>query len=427
MKNSRTKTHNLYKILFLLIVFLGVGYAFLEANLNINGDVTVTQPEFNTYVQSVSKTTGSTSGTPTIIGADKKEVDFTTSLTNDVNSFFEETTIVINKGSKKSYFVDIDIKVFDSSGNEVTLSAPYEYTLIDGEGKNVQLGHRLIVNSTDEYKFRFKYINGTDMSTVTDYPEYTFKIIYNYTKESFEDDSWDVIKTKINSNISNYPIGATKTIELDLDDDNIMSEYELRVVNNTNPTECTGNSYSQGTCGFVVEFDEIVSLHLFNPFVPGTSVNGNGTKGGWEYSDIRNYLNDDNSSSSFYSHLPSDLKDVIKDTVIITGHGNEDASNFVTTDKVYLLNPMEVYNSNPGNYDTAALYTRQLDYYRRMKTSITNYGPAIKKYNGENSGWWLVSPMYTSNSIVQLVGVGGNLGNNYSSSDNGVSPVFRVG
>ena len=83
--NSKTKTHNLYKILFLFVVFLGIGYAFLEANLNINGDVTVEAPELNAYIQGVSVTTGSTPGTPVIVGNDKKEVEFSTALTNDGN------------------------------------------------------------------------------------------------------------------------------------------------------------------------------------------------------------------------------------------------------------------------------------------------------------------------------------------------------
>ena len=183
MKNSRTKTHNLYKILFLLIVFLGVGYAFLEANLNINGDVTVTQPEFNIYVQSVSKTTGSTSGTPTIIGADKKEVDFTTALTSDGNSFFEETTTLVNKGSKSVYLLGIEVKVYDSNGDEVTLAAPYEYSLTKLDGTAIGIGKKVNTNETDSYKVKFNYINGTDMSTVTDYPTYTFKVVYTYGLE----------------------------------------------------------------------------------------------------------------------------------------------------------------------------------------------------------------------------------------------------
>jgi len=182
-KNLKTKTHNLYKIIFIFVVFLGIGYAFLEANLNINGDVTVEAPEFNTYIQSVSVTSGSTSGTPVIVGNDKKEVDFSTALTDNGSSFFEETTTLTNKGSAKAYIRNIDVKVYDSSDNEVTLSAPYEYSLTHGDGTPVAAGEELAVAGTQTYKLKFNYISGTDMNTVTDYPTYTFKIIYNFTKD----------------------------------------------------------------------------------------------------------------------------------------------------------------------------------------------------------------------------------------------------
>ena len=156
-KNNYTKTHNLYKIIFLFVVFLGIGYAFLEANLNINGDTTVEAPELNVYVQSTAVTEGSTPGTPTIIGNDKKEVDFTTALTNDGNSFFEETTTVINKGSKKAYLLSVSVKVYDSSNNEITLEKPYEYKIIHGDGTPVQNGETLNVNSTESFKIKFNY------------------------------------------------------------------------------------------------------------------------------------------------------------------------------------------------------------------------------------------------------------------------------
>ena len=179
-RDNYVKTHDLYKLIFLFVVFLGIGYAFLEANLNINGDVTVAAPQLNVYVQSTSVTTGSTSGTPSIIGNDKKEVDFSTALTNDGSSFFEETSTLINKGTEDARFLGIDINVYDLNDELVTLSSPYEYTITNGDGTAVEVGHKLTSGSTETYKIRFNYEAGTDMSTVLDYPTYTFKIVYNY-------------------------------------------------------------------------------------------------------------------------------------------------------------------------------------------------------------------------------------------------------
>ena len=181
-KNNYTKTQNLLKFIFLFIVFLGIGYAFLEANLNINGDVTVSAPELNVYVQSTAVTEGSTPGTPTIIGNDKKEVDFTTALTSDGNSFFEETTTLVNKGSKDAYLLSINVKVY--SGNTViNLLSPYEYTLSKSDGSPVVIGEKLKSTESTAYKIKYNYTSGTDMSTITDYPTYTFKIVYNYGVE----------------------------------------------------------------------------------------------------------------------------------------------------------------------------------------------------------------------------------------------------
>ena len=199
MKNNYVKTKNLYKIIFLFVVFLGIGYAFLEANLKVEGDTTVIAPPLNVYVQTTSVTTGSTSGTPAIIGNAKKEVDFSTALTNDGNSFFEEISTLLNNGTQDAYLLSIDVKVYDSNNNEVTLTTPYEYSLTNGDGTPVVIGHKLTVHSTETYKIKFNYITGTDMNTVTDYPTYTFKIIYNYGLEYIAVCSENENKTTLSS------------------------------------------------------------------------------------------------------------------------------------------------------------------------------------------------------------------------------------
>ena len=100
-----------------------------------------------------------------------------------MNSFFEETTTLTNHGSEKAYIRNIDVKVYDSSNNEVTLAAPYEYSLTHGDGTPVDSADEIVANGTITYKLKFNYITGTDMNTVTDYPTYTFKITYNFTKD----------------------------------------------------------------------------------------------------------------------------------------------------------------------------------------------------------------------------------------------------
>ena len=441
--NSKTKTHNLYKILFLFVVFLGIGYAFLEANLNINGDVTVEAPELNIYVQSTNVTSGSTAGTPTIIGTDKKEVDFTTALTSDGNSFFEETTTVINKGSKKAYLSGVDVKVYDGT-TEITLAAPYEYSITHGDGTPVEPGEELAIAGTQTYKLKFNYISGTDMTTVTDYPSYTFKITYNFTKESFADDSWDTIVTKYSNDPNTYPVGAKKVIQMDLDGDSTPENYTLRIANTSTPEECSQEGFSQTACGLVIEFAERMANHRMN--IDGDpTINGYYNKGGWKYSDMRAYLNGgkylegttkeiDYSTNGIINLLPSDLRNKIIDTTVISSYGLNDTTNFVTTDKIYLLATHEVWEDVDGDanrgidcYDTSYNNTRQLDYYKEKGVTTNNTLGAIKK----DSFWFLRSAENDTAYIFYGVGPendspGGRINGIIATSNYTASPAFRI-
>ena len=439
-KNIKTKTHNLYKIIFILVVFLGIGYAFLEANLNINGDVTVEAPELNSYIQGVNVTAGSTSGTPTIIGNDKKEVDFTTALTSDGSSFFEETTTIVNKGSKKAYLSGIDIKVYNGT-TEITLAAPYEYSITHGDGTAIETGEELAIAGTQTYKFKFNYISGTDMTTVTDYPSYTFKTTYNFTKESFADDSWDTIVTKYSNNPNTYPVGAKKIIQMDLNGDNTPENYTLRIANTSTPSECSTQGFSQTACGLVIEFADIIAERRMNSYVEGdTTTTGVNNKGGWEYSDMRAYLNSttyayeniDYSTSGIFNSLPSDLRSKIIDTTIVSGHNDNDTTNFTTTDKIYLFSTKEIWGkegtSNVIKYDSAEAETRQLDYYTSKGVTTRNYSDAIKKnISGAAYWWWLRSAISSNDRNFFDVSSNGDWNHTGSSNTGGVSPAFRIG
>ena len=403
--NNYTKTHNLYKIIFLFVVFLGIGYAFLEATLNINGDVTVEAPELNVYVQSTRVTSGSTTGTPTIIGTDKKEVDFTTALTSDVNSFFEETTTLVNKGSKDAYLQSIDVKIYDGT-NEVTLAAPYEYTLTNNDGTVIEPGHKLTISGTDTYKIKFNYISGTDMTTVTTYPNYTFKITYNYTTHSFADDDWDTIISNYQTDPNYYPLGGSREVQLDLNNDGTSeTTAHLRIANLSTPAECR-----------------------------------DGNRGGWEYSDMRAFLNNgkylegeegaiDYTNTGIYSALPSELRNKIIETKVVSGHGSKDSTNFTTTDKIYLLDAKEIYgDSFISSYNTAKDVERQLDYYKAKGVTTSNNSEAIKKnLSGSSTYWWLRSaPSYANYSFFYVSSSGDWSFINSSGNASGVAPAFRI-
>ncbi len=188
----------------------------------------------------------------------------------------------------------------------------------------------------------------------------------------FEKDSWETIVTNVrNKNILDYNLGDTK--EIDLGD---LGKHNVRIANTSTLDECFNDEFSQTACGFVLEFEDIIGSEVTNMCSSTSDI-------GWTQSNAYQYIND-----TIYNALPEDLKEIIIDTTVVSGNGQNNEIS-TSTDKLYLLAPGEIYgdwsncNSDPSNEsDTAKDLTRQLDYYKSKGTAINNnesYDSAIKK------------------------------------------------
>ena len=231
---------------------------------------------------------------------------------------------------------------------------------------------------------------------------------------SFSTDSWKtIIKAVKNNNISKYNVGDTKAIDM-----GSYGTHTLRVANMSTPSECSTSRFSQTACGFVLEFADIITTHTMND--TDTNV------GGWPATSMRIFVNND-----IYNLLPSDLKNGIIDTTVVSSYGSEDSSNFTSTDKLYLLSPTEIWSdwkSNSGsNYDTARDVTRQLDYYKNEGVTTSNYSKAIKFYNSTDDWWWLRSARSIVDYSFYNVYYYGGWSYDSATDTYGVSPAFRIG
>ena len=231
---------------------------------------------------------------------------------------------------------------------------------------------------------------------------------------SFSTDSWKtIIKAVKNNNISKYNVGDTRTIDM-----GSYGTHTLRVANMSTPSECSTSRFSQTACGFVLEFADIITTHTMND--TDTNV------GGWPATSMRIFVNND-----IYNLLPSDLKNGIIDTTVVSSYGSEDSSNFTSTDKLYLLSPTEIWSdwkSNSGsNYDTARDVTRQLDYYKNEGVTTSNYSKAIKFYNSTDDWWWLRSARSVVDYSFYNVYYYGGWSYDSATDTYGVSPAFRIG
>ena len=249
--------------------------------------------------------------------------------------------------------------------------------------------------------------------------------------KSFREDSWDTIAANVRAgNLSKYNVGDTKEIALTgftNEEEGSNGLYTIRIANTSTPSECKTEGFSQTACGFVIEFEDIITTHNMNPSgeYKGIQYDYGWNVDGYPASSMYTYIQND-----IYNALPEELRNIIIPTFVVSSHGSTSGEeNFTSTDKIYLLSTAEVLEqgtSNTINYDTARDVTRQLDYYKNKGVTTSNSSGARKKYNGSASWWRLRSA--DSNSTFDFYGVNvtGDWYNGSANITGGVAVAFRL-
>ena len=429
MKNNIKK--NIVFVLLLLIVGLSVGYSLLSTNLQINGSSKIKGSSWDIHFEnvvvntdSVSLTTGDVAAT---IQSSTTEVSYTITL-NKPGDFYEFTVDAVNAGSVDGMIDSVTSKLNDTV--ITTLPAYLNYSVSYSDGVAISPNQYLKAGESETYKVRVEFkkdIENSELPTTAQTLTFHFEVVYvqadeNAVKvphaESFADDDWNiVINTLKAGNISPYVVGDEKEVDL-----GTFGVHKLRIANSTTPTECSTEGFSQTACGVVLEFVDIITTHVMN------STNTN--VGGWPASEMRTYVNND-----IYNALPSVIKNAIIATTVVSGHGKTTGeTNFTSTDKLYLLSTHEVWEDVDGNtssgidrYDTAYNNTRQLDYYKGLNVTTSNYSSAMKKNGTSDYYWWLRAADSGNTSKFNTVSNSGDWNISNATNPCGVSPAFRIG
>ena len=284
-----------------------------------------------------------------------------------------------------------------------------------------------VTTSTNMFYYCTKLVGGAGTKYNSSYVDKTYARIDGGTSNpgyftdvaskpsQFSLDDWGTIVRNVKSGNTNmYKIGDTKEVNLG----STYGTHTLRVANTSTPSECSTSGFSQTACGFVLEFADIIAKHNMN--------DTNTNVGGWPATSMRTFVNND-----IYNALPSELRNAIIDTTVVSGHGSTSGeTNFTSTDKLYLLSTAEVWaqgSSNTIEYDTARDVTRQLDYYKNLGTSTRKYSGAIKKNGTIADYWWLRAASSDSTDIFLHVNSNGDWISDGASSTLGVAPAFRLG
>ncbi len=394
-------------IAFLLLAVIGFSYAYFSSSISGNADSKDMVVEAGTlklvYTDS-PQITGSNI-TPGWTITKEVTVENTGTLEAAYNIIWQELT---NEIINDEMLISATCKRLNGDVEEGTCEGIEETAI----GPN-RVKSNITIESgiTHKYTFTFTFKETNEIQNYNQGKKFNGMLgIEEYKKPNFATDSWsDIVANVKAGNGSDYTVGDTKEVNM-----GTYGTHTLRIANTSTPSECNTEGFSQTACGFVLEFADIITTHQMNS--SDTNI------GGWPATSMRTFVNNE-----IYNALPTELRNGIIDTTVVSSHGKSDSSNFTSTDKLYLLSGEEIYEGYSASWDTSKGTSRQLDYYKNIGVTTSNYSGA-KKLNGTSAAhWWLRSASSSYDSFFCFVYSGGdwNFGNGALSAY-GVAPGFRI-
>ena len=388
--------------IIIAIILMSIGFASVSTTLILNGNAKVSENQDDFSVIFTAASIDGKDVYKTAVDETKKIITFETSELKTLNQTSVLTYEVTNNSSQ--YDAEVNVTCVPKEGTTA------KYTSIKNKLDNdaTKVSAKSSVNGTLTIT-----LDKTSTESVTE--EYTCSLEFTAVERdtlgsnipdpvSFTSDSWETIQKAVQTrNTDKYNIGDTKSVDL--------GEFGTHTVRIANMSACESET-SETACGFVVEFAGVITNQNMNE--TATNI------GGWSASEGRKYIN-----TTILNALPSNLQKVIVDTKVISGHGStEGETNFISTDKLYLLSTKEVWGT--AKNDTLDIETKQLDYYKNLGVTLSNYSGAIKQYNEKDSYWWLRSSC-GNHSIDFSTVFSTGIWDDYSSHRiTGFSPAFRI-
>ena len=429
------KRKSTYKIFFLVLVGMTVGFAAINTTLQLIGTLNIAKTTWNIHWENPTKTGGVTATTDVHLKQnDNTTVEYSVNLANQ-GDYYEFTVDAKNDGTIDAMITGIENKVYE---NNVEIQKPdyLDFIVTYSNGMAIDFDQKLSAGNFETYKVKVMYKTGLtadQLPTSNRNLKFTFKVTYMQADENakslrFEDESWETIVANVHNGTipAFYTVGSTKEIEMDLDGDGTTETYHLRIANNSTPTVCSTPGYSQTACGFVLEFVEV----LKPANTDYRQINTNGTNaGGWRETTQVVYLN-----GEFYNKIPETIRNAIIPTYPIVsssgsanGISNDITESDTTINKIYNLAAREIgWDITYDNKRNVNTHTRTLDYYDGNNNVDAT---RIKKnLQGTVMSWWTRSAQSIGTDqfyIAQVNGTSFPAGS--TSIQYGISPAFRIG
>ena len=173
-----------YKLIIaVLILFLSIGFAYLTANLNINGTVTFRDNIWDVHLENIEVESGSTDVDTTTINNDEDTVNFTVSLTRP-GDYYEFYVDVVNDGTMDA--------TLDST-YKTTLTGDYltnlNYAVTYYSNRELTEGDLLRAGCKERIKVRLEY--EYDVNSYTQLNDISLYFRVNYKKTDIQDSTYN--------------------------------------------------------------------------------------------------------------------------------------------------------------------------------------------------------------------------------------------
>ena len=172
---------NIKIFLIMLVVGLGIGYAYINSDLNINGTARVDHANWDVHWANIQVKNGSVSGSnvitePTI--SDQTSVNLSVILDNP-GDYYEFTVDAVNAGSIDAMIDTLDEKINGSSTDP--LPDYLGTTMSYADGGYLMPQQELLANTTEKMRVRIEYLTDIEpdqLPTTTETINLSFIITY---------------------------------------------------------------------------------------------------------------------------------------------------------------------------------------------------------------------------------------------------------
>ena len=155
----RNRKQNIKLLTLILILFIGIGYAALTANLKVDGTVDIDRTTWDVHFENVNITEGSVEANPapTTNNIDTIEMTYTINFTKP-GDFFEFTTDMVNDGTIDAMVDVVDNKTYASNGTtEIELPDYLTSTVTYNDGIEIRQNQELKHGTSEKIKVRVEF------------------------------------------------------------------------------------------------------------------------------------------------------------------------------------------------------------------------------------------------------------------------------